>query len=117
MKKNFFILLILPALACFAGTKIQAPITPITATAVGAPAFISTVINDFPSPTATQMTMCIVTVKSLNVRSNPESNVVGWLYSGDLVSNLEDTPRGAWIHIQAGEVTGWINSKYCKRKN
>jgi hypothetical protein len=117
MKKIYLILLILPALACFAGNKTQtiitSKITTVPATIIFPP------VNYIPLPTSTQMPACIVSVKSLNVRSSPESDVIGWLYSGDLITILEDTPhdRGAWIRIQAGVITGWINSKYCKRKN
>lgn len=115
MKRLYLLLLILPALACFTSNKIQAMNVPTIVAA--STAITPAAINNSPSPTFTQASTCTVTAKSLNVRSNPESDVVGWLYSGDLVSILEDPPRGEWIHIQVGNITGWIYSKYCTRKN
>jgi uncharacterized protein YgiM (DUF1202 family) len=114
MKKLYLLLLVLPALACFTGNKIQAMNVLPTIVTMPIP-FKSAVIDNSPTPAHMRVT-CTVTVKSLNVRSGPESNVVGWLSSGNLVSILEDPPRGDWMHIQAGNVTGWIYSKYCTRK-
>lgn len=112
MKKIYLlILLVLPALACFMPTATPAPITPTTAATPAQVAYL-------PHPTNTPQPACTITAESLNIRTQPEgganeSSVIGWLYSGDVVTIL-DSSRGAWLEVRAGDVTGWINSTYCK---
>lgn len=66
-------------------------------------------------PQPTQQSTCIVTA-SLHVRESAgvDGVVIGWLEAGDIVTILNDQPAGNWIHIQAGDLTGWINSNYCE---
>ncbi len=111
MKKLYLLLLALPALACFTNT--------LQPTATPTPTVKVATLAGSPLPTVQEPT-CIVTAQSLNIRSNPGVNgspVLGWLYQGDFVTILEDAPHGNWIRIQAGIVSGWINSKYCTRSN
>lgn len=58
---------------------------------------------------------CTVTAESLHMRESPgvEGVVIGWLKAGEVVTILNDQPAGNWIHIQADNLTGWINSNYC----
>lgn len=114
MKKKILLLLLffpLSALACFMSNPARATITPNPSAAVAEVIYM-------PSPTGTHEPACTVTAENLNVRSQPEgqaeSSVLTWLYSGDIVTILET--RGAWVQIRAGNVTGWINSKYCEGK-
>ncbi len=60
---------------------------------------------------------CKVNAANLNVRSapNPDADVIAWLHAGDLLTIQNDPPVNGWIHVQAGDLTGWINSIYCKR--
>ncbi|HMS00284.1 MAG TPA: SH3 domain-containing protein [Anaerolineales bacterium] len=71
-----------------------------------------------PSPThpqPTQQSTCTVSAKSLHVRESAgvDGVVIGWLEAGQVVTILHDQPAGNWIRIQAGDLTGWINSNYC----
>lgn len=115
-KKIYLILLILPMLACYMSTPTQqATITPPAgATAPALSATAAAPIVYIPTPTGTASPACIVTAEKLNVRKEPEADVIAWLYSGELVTVLEDAPRGMWIHIRAGSVTGWIHKDFCK---
>ncbi|MBI1792965.1 MAG: SH3 domain-containing protein [Chloroflexi bacterium] len=60
---------------------------------------------------------CTVTAANLNLRSapSPDANVITWLHAGNQIIILEDPPVNDWNHVQAGNLTGWINSIYCKR--
>lgn len=88
--------------------------------------------NPIPSPTAAQVEspttspthpqptqqVCTVSAESfLHVRESPgvDGVVIGWLKAGEVIPILNDQPVGNWIHIQAGDLTGWINSAYCER--
>ncbi|NWG07585.1 MAG: SH3 domain-containing protein [Chloroflexi bacterium] len=74
-----------------------------------------------PAPTATATReACKVTADSLNLRDAPdlagyESHVIAWLYAGDVLTILPDPPVENWIFVQAENLPGWINSKYCVR--
>lgn len=109
-KKILFLLLIIPALAC--------SITPganyaqmVTATASLSP--------PPPSLTATpQDVTCTVTAESLHLRAMPGiyAEVIGYLYAGEVLTILPDPSVDSWIRVRAGDLTGWINSRYCERK-
>ena len=122
MKRISFLLILLlsMSLACYQSGVTETTITPAAA-ATGAPASTAitsapVVKGESPSPTA-PASACVVTVKSLNVRKGPDADVIGWLFAGDIVTVLEDAPRGEWIKVNAGTVTGWIHSRYCKQGN
>lgn len=70
-----------------------------------------------PHPQPTHPVNCTVTAESLHVRgaAGVDGVVIGWLKAGQTVTILNDQPAGDWIHIQAGDLTGWINSIYCER--
>lgn len=116
MKKIVLLLLALaiPALACFSGSMTRAtgkPTPSPTATITDSPVIY------LPSATATGTeSACIVTAEKLNIRKEPNSDVIARIKAGDILAILEDAPRGEWLHIRAGSVTGWINSNYCKGK-
>lgn len=69
------------------------------------------------SPTHPQPTqqVCTVSAESLHVRESAgvDGVVIGWLKEGQVIRILNDQPAGNWIHIQADDLTGWINSNYC----
>ncbi|MCC7187903.1 MAG: SH3 domain-containing protein [Anaerolineales bacterium] len=85
--------------------------------------------NPIPSPTAAQVEsptaspthpqpthqVCTVSAESLHVRESAgvDGVVIGWLKAEQVVTILNDPPVGNWIHIQADDLTGWINSNYC----
>jgi uncharacterized protein YgiM (DUF1202 family) len=112
--KLVFVLLSFPLLlACFFGD-----VTPLAIAAT--PPMTAAPVVYLSTPTPTQQPVCLVTVKALNLRSNPgvdDSNVLAWLHQGDAVTILDDKARGEWLHIRTGNITGWIHSKYCERKN
>ena len=74
-----------------------------------------------PASTATAtLEACKVTAGTLNLRDAPdlagyESHVIAWLYAGDVLTILPDPPVENWITVQAENLTGWINSKFCER--
>jgi len=110
MKNIFLILLLLPSLACYiSNNATQTPITPTDAIKTAPVVYI-------PLPTNTEEPTCTITAQKLNLRLNPDSSVIAWLYQGDLVTVLGET-RGKWIQVRAADnVTGWIRSNYCKGK-
>ena len=58
---------------------------------------------------------CTVTADKLHLRSGAgiKYPVKAYLYAGDVLT-LNDTP-GKWIEVTTqANVTGWINSNYCK---
>ncbi|MBV6400843.1 MAG: hypothetical protein CNIPEHKO_01137 [Anaerolineales bacterium] len=70
------------------------------------------------SPTHPQPTQQVCTVSAesfLHVRESPgvDGVVIGWLKAGEVIPILNDQPVGNWIHIQAGDLKGWVNSNYC----
>ena len=118
MKKRVLILLILSALACYAGNKIQATITPITATAAAPILFI-------PSPTSEVVTMCQVKTGIetglLNLRDGPSMSYkpLEILHEGDPLTLLQDPANDGWIKVKSLSFAGWVNSNYvtCKKEN
>ena len=109
MKNMLLILLLLPSLACYISNTTQTAIAPTEAIQPAPVVYI-------PLPTNTRQPTCIITAQKLNMRSNPDSSVIAWLYQGDLVTVLGET-RGKWIRVRAADnVTGWIHSNYCKGK-
>ena len=69
------------------------------------------------SPTHPQPTqkVCTVTAESLHLRDSAgvDGVVIGWMKEGQSITILNDQPVDNWIHNQAGDLTGWINSNYC----
>ena len=109
MKNMLLILLLLPSLACYISNTTQTAIAPTEAIQPASVVYI-------PFPTNTQEPTCTITAQKLNMRSNPDSSVIAWLYQGDLVTVLGEA-RGKWIQVRAADnVTGWIHSNYCKGK-
>lgn len=95
------------ALACSATAY-----TPATATETRAAQTPAQVLT-------TESPICIVTAfETLNLRASPGTAeaVKAVLNNGDQLTILPDSPQGAWIHVRAGDLTGWINSNYCKGK-
>lgn len=110
-KAPFFLICTPLLLACFAGTIVPSA-------AISTPAQVIQVSQPQP-PTDTPQPVqdvCTVSAESLNVRSAPEngleeSKVLGWLYSGDIVTIRQQ--RGAWLYVNARGVAGWVKSTYC----
>ena len=108
MKNKLFLLLSLLALACSATAY-----TPITATETRTAPTPAQLVSTEKAMLAT----CTVTAfETLNLRASPGTAeaVKAVLSNGDQLTILPDPPQGAWIHVRAGDLTGWINSKYCK---
>lgn len=82
MKKLYLLLLILPALACFTGNKIQVMNVP--------PTIATTPIPFKSAVSAPHLRLCVRHAPS---PWKPWIECVGWLSSGDLVSILDDPPR------------------------
>lgn len=76
---------------------------------------IATTSPTHPQPT--QQSVCTVSAESLHVRESAgvDGVVIGWLKAGQTLTILNDPPVDNWIHIQAGDLAGWINSNYCER--
>lgn len=65
--------------------------------------------------TPTPETACTVTAaEALHLRSGPGTgySVIGYLSPGDLLTVTQDS--GAWLHVAAGDLTGWVHSEYCR---
>ena len=117
MTTNRKILLLLPllALAC----QLTAPIEANTAKTFSSTQPIpSPLPTDPPTLTPTESPQtCTVTAGSLHLRAQPgtDAQVIGYLYAGDVLKILTDPPVDAWMRVTAGDLTGWINSRYCRR--
>lgn len=68
-----------------------------------------------PAPSAAPLT-CTVTADALHVRAAPHvsARALAYLHAGDVLTVLTGSPVDNWIQIQTGDLTGWINSTYCK---
>lgn len=111
--KKMILLLLLPllALACSItpAASIAAMVTETPSLSPPPPA---------PSLTATpQEVTCTVTAEALHLRAEPgiSAQVIGYLYAGDVLTVLPDPSVNSWIRVRAGDLTGWINSHYCKK--
>lgn len=81
-----------------------------------------------PQPTATAATQpptatataaaCAVSATALNLRYGPglAYGVKAWLIAREILT-LTGKARGAWVQVRTAQnITGWINSNYCKGK-
>ena len=81
-----------------------------------------------PQPTATAATQpptatataaaCVVSATALNLRYGPglAYGVKAWPTAGEILT-LTGKARGAWAEVRTAQnITGWINSNYCKGK-
>lgn len=81
-----------------------------------------------PQPTATAATQpptatataaaCVVSATALNLRYGPglAYGVKAWLIAREILT-LTGKARGAWAEVRTAQnITGWINSNYCKGK-
>lgn len=81
-----------------------------------------------PQPTATAATQpptatataaaCVVSATALNLRYGPglAYGVKAWLIAREILT-LTGKARGAWVQVRTAQnITGWINSNYCKGK-
>lgn len=81
-----------------------------------------------PQPTATAATQpptatataaaCAVSATALNLRYGPglAYGVKAWPTAGEILT-LTGKARGAWVQVRTAQnITGWINSNYCKGK-
>ena len=79
-----------------------------------------------PQPTATAATppatataaACVVSATALNLRYGPglSYGVKAWLIAREILT-LTGKARGAWVQVRTAQnITGWINSNYCKGK-
>ena len=111
--KKMILLLLLPllALACSITPAVNSVPMVIPTSSLSPP-------PSTPSPTATpQDEVCTVTAGSLHLRAMPgtDAQVIGYLFAGDLLTVLPDPSVDSWIRVRAGDLTGWINSHYCKK--
>jgi hypothetical protein len=117
----FWSVLLLASVACTVGqvggaAVVNATITPLpTVAQVGAsitPSARPTIL-----PSITPMPSCRVNAGidggAVNVRACPgvECAIVGNVFDGDALLLLEG---GEWAQIQAGDLTGFLNSKFCE---
>ena len=78
-----------------------------------------------PAATATQpatatatAAACVVSATALNLRYGPglAYGVKAWLIAREILT-LTGQARGAWVQVRTAQnITGWINSNYCKGK-
>jgi uncharacterized protein YraI len=70
-------------------------------------------ISPTPFPTCTVTTN--VSAARLNVRSGASVHygVIALLHEGQVLT-LTGSQANGWIELIAGNLSGWINSKYCK---
>ena len=70
-----------------------------------------------PTATAT-VAACIVDTTALNLRYGPglSYGVKAWALAGEILT-MTGKARGAWAEVRTAQnITGWINSNYCKGK-
>ena len=70
-----------------------------------------------PTATATAAA-CVVSATALNLRYGPglAYGVKAWPTAGEILT-LTGKARGAWAEVRTAQnITGWINSNYCKGK-
>ena len=78
-----------------------------------------------PTATATQpatatatAAACVVDTTALNLRAGPglSYGVKAWALAREILT-LTGKARGAWAEVRTAQnITGWINSNYCKGK-
>ena len=78
-----------------------------------------------PTATATQpatatatAAACVVSATALNLRYGPglSYGVKAWPIAREILT-LTGQARGAWVQVRTAQnITGWINSNYCKGK-
>ena len=78
-----------------------------------------------PQPAATQpatatatAAACVVDTTALNLRAGPglSYGVKAWALAREILT-LTGKARGAWAEVRTAQnITGWINSNYCKGK-
>ena len=78
-----------------------------------------------PQPAATQpatatatAAACVVSATALNLRYGPglSYGVKAWALAREILT-LTGKARGAWAEVRTAQnITGWINSNYCKGK-
>jgi uncharacterized protein YgiM (DUF1202 family) len=110
MKKIILIFLPLLALACgFSRSALLVTLPTLQ------PIPSSTITQTEIMPQATRTHTCTVTAETLHLRESPglEGIVIDWLKAGDILTILDDQPKGNWIRVRLGDLTGWINSNYC----
>ena len=115
MKRLFFLLLIIPALAC--SSTLTKPTAKLSADVSTETAIPSPTITPTITATASPET-CEVIAEALHLRDAPniEGLVTAWLIQGDQLTILSDPPSGDWRKVMtADKKIGWINSIYCKR--
>ena len=71
------------------------------------------------TPTPAPVTCIVQTgidAGNLNIRTGAGTSyaVIGLLREGQAVTRTDESPRGNWIQIKAGQKIGWINSHYCQ---
>ena len=109
-----FFLVIFTSCNPYDGLTTPAPTVTVTPTATEAAG------TQTAAPTSTPARLCIVATGvpagSLNIRTSAGVNfaVIGLLHEGQALTLTDESPRGNWIQITTGHVTGWINSNYCK---
>ena len=70
-----------------------------------------------PTATATAAA-CVVKATALNLRYGPglSYGVKAWALAREILT-MTGEARGAWVKVKAAQnITGWINSNYCKGK-
>lgn len=113
MSKRIIILIPLLALACSLSAKAPQSLGPAQAVVKATQGIQGIQLV----PLETAMQDCTVTaVETLNLRATPgtDAAVIAILKHGDLLTILPDPAQGNWIHVQAQDRAGWINSNYCK---
>ena len=81
------------------------------------PQTTATAATQPPTATATAAA-CVVSATALNLRYGPglAYGVKAWPTAGEILT-LTGKARGAWAEVRTAQnITGWINSNYCKGK-
>lgn len=108
-----FCVFILAACNPYAGLATPTP----TATATGTAAPATQTATNTPTPALATCTVTTgVQAGNLNIRTGAGVGfaVIKVLQEGQAATITDESPRGNWIQVKTGHVTGWINSKFCK---
>jgi len=113
--RTLLLLLPLIALACgFSRSDLLEPFP--TERSLPSPAVPNTETTPQDVPTHASAQTCTVTAENLHLRAEPGTSgtVIAYLKSGDVLAILPDPLVENWVRVQADDLTGWINSNYCK---
>jgi hypothetical protein len=115
MKRLLLILSIL-TLAC-SGTLITPNATLSESVSTETPNPSPIPIPTAPTETPAPITCIVTAAEALHLRDTADikGTVIDWLYPGEVLTLLPDSPEGVWVKVLTkDQLAGWVNSNFCK---